>query len=147
MRRIGHIRFARADLIQFVEYLIGGTSYFWSGYAVFAVFYSGLGWNWFPAKMLADVAGWSVNYIIQRYWAFNKPQLAKHEGITAGKYILLTACNLVLDYLIIWMLDHIGISPYAGFFVSAIFFTGWNYLWYRFWVFSAKTRVELKEVK
>jgi putative flippase GtrA len=135
----------RARIIQFFEYMLGGASYFWSGYVVFALCYSGLGWHWFPAKMVADVVGWTVNYLIQRYWAFNNPRLAKKEGSTLGKYAALTGVNLAIDYLIIWGLNTLGISPYAGFFLSAGFFTVWNYLWYRFWVFYVKQRVS-KEV-
>lgn len=135
-----------AQFIQFLEYLVGGFGYFWSGYAVFAVCYSGFGWNWFPAKMAADVVGWTVNYAVQRYWAFNSPALAGREAATLGRYGILTACNLFIDYLIIWALNDIGISPYVGFFVSAGFFTVWNYLWYRFWVFYGKRRGDAKEV-
>jgi hypothetical protein len=40
----------------------------------------------------------------------------------------------------IWGLKSIGISPYVGFFISAGFFTAWNYLWYRFWVFYSKRK-------
>ena len=135
----------RTAIVQFVEYLIGGFSYFIVGYLVFAVCYSALGWDWFPAKMAADVIGWAVNYVLQRYWAFASPALARKEGQTAGKYVLVVAMNLFLDYLIIWGLKTIGISPYVGFFISAGFFTVWNYLWYRFWVFYVKRGVS-KEV-
>jgi putative flippase GtrA len=57
-----------------------------------------------------------------------------------GKYTALTLVNLALDYAIIWGLKQIGISPYIGFFLSAGFFTVWNYVWYRLWVFYAKSR-------
>jgi putative flippase GtrA len=140
MRTIDRIPVTRADLIQFLQYMVGGTSYFWTGYAVFALCYSGLGWSWLPAKMMADVIGWTVNYVIQRYWAFNNPKLGGHEAATVGRYSALTMLNLVLDYIIIWGLNRAGISPYIGFFVSAGFFTVWNYVWYRLWVFYAKSR-------
>ncbi|HSX16800.1 MAG TPA: GtrA family protein [Patescibacteria group bacterium] len=140
MRITERFHMARADLIQFIEYMIGGTSYFWTGYGVFAACYSGFGWNWLPAKMLADAIGWTVNYFVQRYWAFNNPRLARHEGATVGKYAILTAVNFVLDYTIIWGLKRAGVSPYIGFFISAGFFTVWNFAWYRFWVFYAKSR-------
>ncbi|HUC89565.1 MAG TPA: GtrA family protein [Patescibacteria group bacterium] len=145
MRIKGQIRFARADLIQFIEYFIGGSSYFWSGYITFAIFYSAFGWNWLFAKMVSDVVGWTINYLVQRYWAFNSPGLSRREGVTAGKYALLTVFNLSLDYLIIWSLKQIGISPYIGFFLSAGFFTVWNYLWYRFWVFHTKKRAHINK--
>ena len=118
-----------------VAYLIGGTTYFWVGYLVFALCYSGLKWDWLWAKILADIFGWTANYFIQRYWAFDNPLLKRHEAQTAGKYAALTIFNLGLDYLIIWGLKSIGISPYMGFFISAGFFTIWNYVLYKFWVF------------
>lgn len=136
----------QAQFVQFGEYVIGGMTYFWSGYAVFALCYSGLHWDWLPAKMLADAVGWTANYFIQRYWAFNSPKLKKHEAAVVSKYGILTAANLGLDYFIIWELNTMGISPYVGFFVSAGFFTVWNYVWYRFWVFYGKGSGIAKEV-
>lgn len=117
---------------------MGGTVYFWSGYLVFAFCFSGLGWDWLPAKIMADITGWTLNYLVQRYWAFNTPRLKGHEERTVGRYSLLTAVNLLLDYVIIAALKAVGISPYIGFFISAGFFTVWNYFWYRFWVFYRK---------
>lgn len=138
--KLTDFRPTRHNIVQFLEYLVGGTVYFWSGYAVFAICYSGFGWNWLPAKMVADAIGWTLNYLVQRYWAFNNPGLKHHEARTAGKYALITACNFALDYAIIWSLNEIGISPYLGFFISAGFFTVWNYFWYRFWVFFSKRK-------
>lgn len=136
--KLTDFRPTRRTIIQFLEYMVGGTVYFWSGYLIFALCYSGLHWNWLWAKIAADIVGWTLNYLVQRYWAFNNKNLAKHEAATAGKYSLITIANLGLDYLIIWGLQQIGISPYIGFFISAGFFTVWNYLWYRFWVFYNK---------
>jgi putative flippase GtrA len=146
MRFSDRFRLTRHDVVQFVEYFIGGSSYFWSGYLVFAICYSALGWDWLPAKIAADIIGWTVNYLIQRYWAFKSPALAKKEGQTLGKYSLVTAANLGLDYLIIWGLKSLGVTPYIGFFISAGFFTVWNYLWYRFFVFYVKKGGTVKEV-
>ena len=131
-------KITRRELIQFAEYMVGGTTYFWSGYIVFAICYSGLGWEWWPAKMLADVVGWTLNYLIQRYWAFSSPSLAKKEAATLQKYTLVTIFNLGLDYAIVGGLNAIGVTPYIGFFISAGFFMVWNYAWYRFWVFNKK---------
>ena len=135
---------AKKLLVQFAEYMVGGASYFWSGYAIFAICYSGFGWNWLPAKMAADAVGWTLNYLIQRYWAFASPALAKKEEQTVGKYGAITAANFALDYVIIWALQHNGVSPYIGFFISAGFFTIWNYIWYKFWVFHTKRNQELE---
>jgi hypothetical protein len=58
---------------------------------------------------------------------------------TAKKYTILTIFNFGLDYLIVGGLKHLGISPYVGLFISAGFFTVWNYLWYRFWIFLRRS--------
>src|SRR5487761_724531 len=57
---------------QFAKYMAGGSLYFWSGYAVFAICYSVFKWNWLPSKIAADAIGWSLNYFVQRFWAFSE---------------------------------------------------------------------------
>jgi putative flippase GtrA len=133
-------RLTRRNVIQFLKYAVGGSLYFVSGYIVFAVLYSGFGWDWVPAKMLADLIGWTLNYLVQRFWAFDNKALEHHEAATVGRFTLLSLLNLAIDYLIIWALNSVGVSPYIGFFISSAFFTVWNYLWYRFWVFFRKNK-------
>ena len=123
---------------QFIKYLSGGWLYFWSGYAVFALCFSVLNWNWFWAKVAADIVGWSLNYIVQRYWAFNSEHMRLSEIQHAGRYIFIESVGFVLDYLIIGGLNAIGVTPYIGFFISAGFFTIWSFLWYKYWVFPTK---------
>ena len=126
----------RKTIVQFAKYLAGGSLYFWSGYAVFAICYSGLGWSWFPAKIAADAIGWSLNYLVQRYWAFAGPERRQLSEIQhLGRYLFIESIGFVLDYLIIYGLNAVGITPYIGFFISAGFFTIWSYLWYKYWVF------------
>lgn len=122
-------------IIQFIEYLVGGGVFFWSGYATFALLYSGFHWEWWQAKLLADTIGWTLNYLVQRYWAFANKSLKQHEGTNRTRYIIVSVVDTVLDYCIVGGLNALGISPYAGMFVAAGFFTIWNYLLYRFWVF------------
>ena len=130
----------RKNVVQFLQYMVGGGLYFWSGYAIFALCYSGLHWNWLYAKIAADIVGWTLNYLVQRYWTFAATTPAHHEGKIIGRYGLITLCNLGLDYLIIAGLNAVGVSPYVGFFISAGFFTIWNFVWYRFWVFVGNAR-------
>jgi putative flippase GtrA len=128
-------------VFQFGKYFTGGLVYFWVGYAVFALCYSGFGWWWLWAKAAADIAGWTLGYLVQRYWAFAGTQLRLSEMQHVGRYIAVSVVGLALDYLIIAGLNAAGISPYAGFFVAAGFFTVWNYLWYKYWVFPERAPV------
>jgi putative flippase GtrA len=120
---------------QFAKYMAGGTLYFWVGYTVFAICYSGLHWVWLWSKVLADVIGWSLNYFVQRYWAFAGQARHLSEMQHVGRYIFIETVGFILDYLIIAGLNHVGVTPYIGFFISAGFFTIWSYVWYKYWVF------------
>jgi putative flippase GtrA len=115
--------------------LAGGSLYFWVGYGVFAICYSLLHWWWLWAKMAADIIGWTLNYIAQRYWAFQTSHPYLREIQHVSRYLTIEIVGFVLDYLIIAGLKAIGITPYIGFFISAGFFTVWSYLWYKYWVF------------
>src|SRR5258708_3024380 len=108
-------------IVQFLEYMVGGATYFWSGYLIFVICYSGFHWKWLPAKLLSDIVGCTLTYLIHGYWGFASPSLKSKEGSTIAKYGLLTIVNLGFDYLIIWSLQLFGISPYIGFFISAGF--------------------------
>jgi putative flippase GtrA len=55
-----------------------------------------------------------------------------------GRYLFIESVGFVLDYLIIWGLQAVGITPYIGFFISAAFFSVWSFLWYKYWVFPEK---------
>jgi putative flippase GtrA len=125
----------RNRLIQFGEYMAGGGLYFLSGYLIFFVCFTGLHWKWWQAKIFADIIGWTLNYLVQRYWAFESRGLTRHEGRNKLRYLSFTVINIGLDYFIIGGLNRIGISPYVGMFIAAAFFTGWNYIGYRFFVF------------
>jgi putative flippase GtrA len=121
--------------IQAVEYMISGGVYFWSGYAIFAVTWSWLHWSLWWAKLASNIVGWITNYALQRYWVFSNNQLKNHTTKVTGRYAFITLVDFGLDYLIVAGLKSLGLTPYLGQFASAGFFTFWNYLWYRFWVF------------
>jgi len=127
-------KITKADSARFMKYLVGGSLFFWVSYGVFAICYSGLHWKWFPAKLLSDTIGWTINYFFQRFWAFGD-HISLGEMQHAARYISIESIGLVLDYFLIGGLYAIGITPYIGFFISGVFFTFWSFLWYKYWVF------------
>jgi putative flippase GtrA len=141
----------RFQLIQLAEYFVSGGAYFWTGYLVFFVADKGFHWTLWWAKLSANIIGWIINYLLQRYWVFKNPKLNQHRTQVTGRYIFITLVDFVLDYFIVRELKAVGITPYIGQFVSSGFFTFWNYVWYRFWVFPEhmkkhKTKVTLPRV-
>lgn len=134
----------RLRIIQFAEYMVAGGAYFWFGYLVFFLLDKGLHWNLFAATMVSSLCGWTVNFILQRYWVFKNPKARAHMGQTTGRYIFITLVDFALNYFILYGLKKGGITPYIGQFISSGFFTAWNYLWYRYWVFPERYQPKYK---
>jgi putative flippase GtrA len=125
-------------LIQLVEYLVSGGAYFWVGYGILLYLYNAQHWSLWWSTIVSNTIGWSVNFIMQRFWVFNNRSLKGQQTQVTGRYIFITLVDFVFNYYILLGLNNIGIKPAIGQFISSGFFTIWNYLWYRFWVFPEK---------
>lgn len=123
----------RKLLIQVAEYLVAGGAWFWSGYFIIVFLTPVIGLWW--ANLIGNGVGLTVNFILERYWVFEGGKKRKVTEVST-RYIIITAVNFLLNYLILKGLLNVGISVAIGQFISAGFFTVWNYLWYRFWVFK-----------
>jgi putative flippase GtrA len=126
----------KKELWRIFEYGVSGGAFFWSGYLAFFVFDHLLGASLWWSTSVSYLIGWTVNYLLQRYWVFSDAKLAGQQLEVTGRYIIISLVNLLINYVIIKSLKQSGITPYIGQFVSAGFFTVWNYLWYKFWVFT-----------
>ncbi len=126
---------------RFSKYLVGGNAQFWSGYAAFALFDAVFHIDFWPAKIASYFVGVSVNFFIERFWAFDSKKISRNQlQSSAQRYYFLSFVNFVLDLAIVGGLRAIGITPYIGQFISAGFFTVWNYLIFKLWVFNKKTK-------
>jgi putative flippase GtrA len=122
--------------VQVGEYMVTGGVWFWSGYIIIITLdnYIGL----FLANLIGNAVGLTLNFILERYWVFRTKNQAK-IGLMAKRYIIYTVLNaFILNYLILEGLRRNGIEPEFGQFIASGFFTVWNYLWYKYWVFNDK---------
>lgn len=122
-------------LVQFIEYLASGGVYFWVGYVLLDYLYYAAHWNLWWSTIVSNVVGWSVNFALQRFWVFSNKSLKGHNSQVTGRYIFITLVDFVLNYFILYGLKQVNITPAIGQFISSAFFTGWNWVWYKFWVF------------
>jgi len=125
----------RKLIIQFVEYMVSGGVYFWVGYLLLDYLYYARHWSLWWSTIISNVIGWAVNFTLQRFWVFNNKALKDHQTQVTSRYILITLVDFLMSYAILYSLRKVGITPAIGQFISSAFFTFWNYLWYRFWVF------------
>lgn len=133
-----NIKLSKKQIVQFTQYFISGGAWFWSGYAMFALCYSVFHLGIVPSKIISYIFGLTVNFVLERFWVFDNKNARKELDKVSVRYVLLSGVNLGIDTLIVWSLSQAGISPYIGQFVSAGFFTVWNFLWYKLWVFAKK---------
>ncbi|MCK9641489.1 MAG: GtrA family protein [Prolixibacteraceae bacterium] len=126
-------------LVQFAEYSVAGGAYFWTAYVLILVLTPLIGLWW--SNIIGNGIGVTINFILERYWVF-KGSKKRHLTEVSFKYIIFTACNFLISYLILSGLRSVGIQLAIGQFISAGFFTVWNYFWYRFWVFKGKPQAK-----
>lgn len=130
------ISISRRSVVQFLQFNVGGIAFFVVGYVVFVFLYGLLGWTWWTAKIIADLTGWAVNFLIQRFWAFRHESKELRERTIMQRFTLISLANVPLDYLIVGTLNWLGISPFLGLWLSSLFFTVWKFVWYKVWVFK-----------
>ena len=128
---------SRSNIIQFLKYNVGGTLYFVSAWLIitFGTKYLGLWW----ANLLGNGVGILLNYLTQRFWAFSDRKRSTLS--TSWRYGVITVVNLFLSYFILKFLTNLGVPLWLAQFFSAGFFTFWNWIWYRYWVFTGKYKV------
>lgn len=127
------------ELTRIGEYLVGGGVWFWSGYIIIVFLNGRMPLFW--VNFIGNAVGMTLNFIIERYWAF-KSSRPTTLFIATRRYIIYTVINaFLLNYLILAVLkDHFDLPPKYGQFIAAGFFTVWNYFWYKYWVFKGKER-------
>ena len=126
---------------RFTQYMIGGGAQFWVGYGAFALLDLVFHIPFWPNKIVAYFIGASINFFIERYWVFGRKKLGRQQLETsAQRFYFLMAVNFILDLAIVGGLRELGLTPYLGQFASAGFFTIWNYLLFKLWVFHRAKR-------
>jgi putative flippase GtrA len=125
----------KSELTRVVEYFVSGGVWFWSGYILIVLLDNHIGL--FLANFVGNAVGITLNFLLERYWVFKSNRPAK-LAIAAKRYVVYTALNaFLLNYLILLGLrDGLNIQPEIGQFIASAFFTFWNYVWYKLYVFK-----------
>jgi putative flippase GtrA len=126
---------SKQSVRQFGLYNIGGLAFFIVGYTVFVLLYGILSWKWWVAKIFADLTGWSVNYLVQRFVAFRHESKHHSERAMLKRFSAISLVNVPIDYALVGGLKMLGVSPFLGLWLSSLFFTVWKFVWYKRWVF------------
>ncbi len=122
------------ELKRIIEYFVSGGVWFWSGYILIITLDDHVGLFW--ANAIGNAVGITLNFLLSRYWVFKTKKPSK-LGVATRRYVVYTAINAFgLNYLILAVLQQNGIDPKIGQFIASAFFTVWNYIWYKHYVFK-----------
>src|ERR1700740_598579 len=91
----------RKLIVQFVEYMVSGGVYFCVGYGILDYLYYVLHWSLWWSTIISNVIGWTVNFILQRFWVFNNKSLKGHQTQVTRRYTFITLVDFVLNYFIL----------------------------------------------
>jgi putative flippase GtrA len=122
----------KKQLSQFAKYQLGGLLYFVAAWVIitFGTKYIGLWWS----NLIGNGFGIGLNYLVQRYITF----AGKKGGHNTGgwRFVILTVVNLLMGCFLLKVQVSLGVPLWLAQFVNAGFFTVWNWVWYKYWVFK-----------
>jgi putative flippase GtrA len=123
---------AENSVVRFL--LIGGLS-FALDLGLLAVLHEAFGVELWIATPIAFVVSLIFNFLLQRIFTF---KATNHGGVSAAKYLLLVAFNIVVSDLIVTGFDAFGWSYIIGKATATVLTTVWNYWLYRHWIFKGR---------
>lgn len=126
-------------LVQIGEYMLAGGVWFWSGYIIIVILDDIMPLFW--ANFIGNAVGITLNFLINKFWVFKTNKKSNDLLDSTWRYVVYTTLNaFLLNYLILKGLRGVGIEPEFGQFIAAGFFTVWNFIWYKLWVFKGKQK-------
>lgn len=120
-----------------VRYLIAGGLSFIVDFGLLTLFKVVLNWQLWAATLVAFLASFVFNYLVQRMFSFGST--APH-GAALVKYALLVGFNTLATVGIVALVNETAAGWGVGKVVATLVTTTWNYFAYRYWVFAHQDR-------
>lgn len=122
---------------EFIKLQLAGNVLFWGTYIGFFVLEKLLHWPQLSALATASIIAHIAFFIVDKEWVFADKTGRRKTGGEIVRFIIFMGLNYFINLGIIEGLSrYFDITPYIGQFVSAAFFTVWNFAGLKFWVFQ-----------
>lgn len=128
-----------------IQYLITGIIVFYADYLTFYILFNHFGAGLAVSQAPAYVVGIVVNFVMERGWVFKHQTKKDPVEKETKRYIVVLIANYAITVGILELLENFGISPLWGKYGAAFFFTFWNYVVFRFWVFKGPDKKHLRK--
>lgn len=122
--------------IEFIKLQLAGNILFWGTYLGYFVSDKVFHEPSIVALAIASLAAHCLFFVVSRDWVFDADG-GKKSAQQIVRFMVFMGFNYFLNLGILYSLEHFyHISPYIGQFISSLFFTVWNYIGLKLWVFE-----------
>lgn len=123
--------------IEFIKLQLSANILFWGTLGGLFVLYELLEWPQFIALATASIIAHIVFFIVNKEWVFDDKTGKRKTSGEVVRFIVFMGINYFINLGIVTGLSHFfDISPYIGQVIAAIFFTAWNFIGLKYWVFQ-----------
>lgn len=124
-------------LIEFIKLQLTGNVLFWGTYIGYFLLHELAHWPDLPSLAFASLFAHGLFFLVNKQWVFDDKTGKRKTSQEIIRFILFMGLNYFINIGIITGLQHyFGVTPYIGQFVAGFFFTAWNFIGLRFWVFQ-----------
>ncbi len=124
-------------VVEFVKLQLTGNILFWGTMGGYFVLHELVRISDLPALATASIFAHVLFFIVNKEWVFDDKTGKRKTGQEVTRFVLFMGLNYFINLGIITGLQHyFAISPYIGQFIAGFFFTAWNFIGLRFWVFQ-----------
>mgnify|MGYP003439853904 CR=1 FL=1 len=136
--------------IEFIKLQLSANILFWGTIGGLFVLYDLLKWPQLAALATASIVAHVAFFIVNKEWVFDDNTGKRKTGGEVVRFVLFMGLNFFINLGIVMAASHYlsGIeavasafpgfdpTPYIGQVIAALFFTVWNFVGLKFWVFQ-----------
>lgn len=124
-------------VVEFIKLQLTGNILFWGTYVGYFLLHELAHWPDLAALAFASLFAHALFFLVNKEWVFDDKTGKRKTSQEIIRFVLFMGLNYFINLGIITGLQHyFGLSPYVGQFVAGFFFTAWNFIGLRFWVFQ-----------
>ncbi len=124
-------------VVEFVKLQLTGNILFWGTYGGYFALHELMEVGEVAALATASIFAHVLFFVVNKEWVFDDKTGKRKTSQEVTRFVMFMGLNYFINLGIITGLSHyFGISPYIGQFIAGFFFTAWNFIGLRFWVFQ-----------
>lgn len=123
--------------IEFIKLQLSANILFWVTMIGLFILNELFKWPQLAALATASIIAHILFFIVNKEWVFDDKTGKRKTSHEVGRFIIFMGVNYFINLGIVTTLhEYFSISPYLGQFIAAIFFTIWNFVGLKYWVFQ-----------